>query len=628
MSIGLGACFVLGAVLGWRQIASPDLGFHLSTARWMVENRAWPATDVFSYTFTDHPYVDLQWLFQLIFYGANAIGGTAAMIALKVILTLGFWHLLVVRTQRASSALPATVPLLLILVGLADYWEERPHLFSWILASLILLVLEEWSRGNRRWLPALPAIMVVWVNSHQMFALGPVIIAVYAILELRRGARADRGLLMWSLAAFAACFANPYFLRGVLLPVTLFGEIQSDHIFTDAEYGFSELQPPYDLSLYFLAGRFVLFQAPFYWHLYTLACAIGVAGAWRRMRGPDVVLWVLFTWVFALAHKNFGYFVAVTFPIAALGTERVWILLRDAIRRRPPAALDRTTAPVWIALGLVVILIPLTVTGRLYRLAWSDFPRASGYNSRFLPVEAGEFLRTHNLQGRVVTPLGFGSYLHWATRLPVNIYGIQEVFGPQFYREYLSSLTPSGFPSFLDRWQPKIAVVSFGESPYWTFYLSGQPAWRLVHYTDTSAVFLHESIAGPSALPEPKPKVDYAPHTRDEFRRVIREASAKSDMTWSAWWQGNQAVQQPTVRRATFYLHMGWLGAAANTALEGLTASPVRLMELLMVVGNAFNALGDYELADLAYNGAQQSAHADDAVRQQVQAARDARTKR
>lgn len=626
-AIAIGTCFLLGAVLGWRQIVSPDIGFHLSSARWILENRAWPDTDLFSYTFTDHPYVDLQWLFQLVLYAANAIGGTGGMIALKILLTLTFWAFLVMRTRRAAGALPSTIPVLLVLVALGDYWEERPHLFSWVLTSLVLLVLEEWSRGNRRWLPALPIIMVVWVNSHQMFALGPVIIAVYALWELRRGRQADRGLLAWSAAALAACLVNPYHIRGFLLPLTLFGEIQSDHLFTDPMHGFAELQGPFDLSLYFLAGRFVLFQGPFYWHLYALVCAIGVAGAWRRMRVPDVVLWVLFTWVFALAHKNFGYFVAVTFPIAAIGTERVWIALRDSTRRpsRASGAGTAAVAPAWIAVGLVLVLVPLTMTGRLYRLAWTEFPISSGFNSRFLPVEAGEFLRNEKVQGRVVTPLGFGSYVHWATRLPVNIYGIQEVFGPHFYREYLSSLTPVGFPAFLTRWRPTIAVVSFRESPYWTFYLSGQSTWRLVHYTDTSAVFLHETIPGPKAVREPVPNADYAPHTREAFKRALADAAAKPDMSWSAWWQGSSAVQQPTVRRATFYLHMGWLGPAANVALDGLVASPVRLMELLMVVGNAFNALGDYEIADQAYNGALQSQHADTAVREQVQAARDSR---
>src|SRR5512147_1972403 len=69
--LAVAACGALGALLGFRQIASPDIGFHLSTARWMVEHRAWPSTDLFSFTFVGHPYVDLQWFFQLLMYGAN-----------------------------------------------------------------------------------------------------------------------------------------------------------------------------------------------------------------------------------------------------------------------------------------------------------------------------------------------------------------------------------------------------------------------------------------------------------------------------------------------------------------------------------------------------------------------------
>jgi hypothetical protein len=628
LGTAVAACFALGAFLGWRQIASPDIGFHLSTARWMVENRAWPATDLFSYTFSNHAYIDLQWLFQLVLYGANALTGPAGMIALKILVTLTFWALLVVRTRRAAGSLPASVPLLLIVVGLADFWEERPHTFSWVWGSLILLVLEEHARGSRRWLPALPLLTLVWVNSHQMFVLGPVMIAVYALWELRKGRGADRAFIGWSVAAAAACLVNPYGLHGALLPATLFGEIQEGHVFTDPEAGFFELQGPYSLSLYFLAGRFVLFQAPLYWHLYTLAVAVGVAGAWRRLRAPELVLGALFTWTFALAQKNFGYFVMVTFPIAAIGIDRVIVILRDAWReRRKVAALlgARPTTPVWIALGLVALLMPLLVTGRLHRLAWSDFPMRTGFNSRFLPVEAGEFINAQKLSGRVVTSLGFGSYVHWATRQSVNIYGIQEVFGPAFYREYLDSLTHDGFLRFLARWHPTIAVVSFAEAPVWTFALSGQPGWRLAHYTDTSAVFLHESVPGPAALGELRPGIELPSRSRADLRRQIADAGDLPDMTWGAWWRGNEPFRQREVRLATFYLHMGWLGAAISTAADGLAATPLRNPDLLMVMGNAFNALGDYDLADLAYAGALRSPYAGDHSRRQVDAAKAAR---
>jgi hypothetical protein len=397
--LAVGLCFVLGALLGWRQIASPDIGFHLSTARWMVEHRAWPVTDLFSFTFTGHPYLDLQWLFQLTLYGANALGGTGLIVALKTAVTLLFWALLVVRSRRANGgAVPWSAPLLLILVALGDYSEERPHLFSWVYGSLVLLVLEEFGRGNRRWLPALPLILLCWVNSHQLFVLGLVMIGVSAAWELRKGLAADRALLGWALASVAACLVNPYHVRGLLFPLTLFGEIQSSHVFAGASMGITELQPPFSTSLYYLAGRFVLFQPPLYWHIYTALIVVGLIGAWRRARLPDLVMWALFAWVFSRAHKNFGYFVMATFPLAAIGIDRVvfmvraWIATQRAGRLATPASPAEPRMLLVAPIVMVLALVPLVPSGWLYRLGWGDAPIGTGYNSRFLPRRASEFL--------------------------------------------------------------------------------------------------------------------------------------------------------------------------------------------------------------------------------------------
>ena len=40
-----------------------------------------------------------------------------------------------------------------------------------------------------------------------------------------------------------------------------------------------------------------------------------------------------------------------------------------------------------------------------------------------------------------------------------------------------------------------------------------------------------------------------------------------------------------------------------NTGIDGLAASPIRVMEQLLVLGNAFNAMRDYELSDMAFAG-------------------------
>jgi hypothetical protein len=626
-------CFALGALLGWREIGSPDIGFHLSSARWMLEHRAWPMTDSFTFTVTGHPYIDMQWLFQLVLYGANRAGGVGLIVAVKTLVTLVFWGLLVLRARRAAGALPWSVPLLLLLVALGDYFEERPHIFSWVYGSLILLILEEFARGNRRWLPALPVIMLFWVNTHQLFVLGLVLIGVHTGWELRKGTAADRRLLLFALLSVAACFANPYHLRGVLFPLTLFGEIQSGHVFAAASSGITELQPPFSTALYFLAGRFVLFQPPLYWHLYTVLSLVGLAGAWRKTRAPDLVIWALFAYVFSMAHKNFGYFVMATFPLAAAGVDRAlsWtraIAARRGDRRPSSARLGEPRALLWIPIALVAVLAPLTLSGKLYQLGWGDVRIRAGYSSRFLPVEASEFLRDHQIEGNVLTTFANGAYVHWVTRLRVSIYSLEEVLGPAFYDEYVASLGPQGFAAFLNRYRPTVVVASIVEAPYWVYHLSAQPAWRLVQFNDSFVVFLHESVAGPPALAASRPGVDYAMHTRDDMKRIIADASDRPDMTLRAWFQGNEALQQSRIRLSSVYMYTGRLDACVSTGIDGLAASPIRVMEQLLVLGNAFNALGDYELSDLCFSGALKSRHADAQTRQQVQTVVASRARR
>src|SRR4030095_5025970 len=163
----------------------------------------------------------------------------------------------------------------------------------------------------------------------------------------------------------------------------------------------AELQPPFSLSLYYLAGRFVLFQPPLYWHLYTALIVIGLIGAWRVARVPELALCAIFAYVFSMAHKNFGYFVMATFPLASVGIDRAILWVRE---RR---GLRVATGPRWLLLmpcALVITVAPLAGSGGLYSAAWNDAPMRTGYNSRFLPVEAAEFLNSHHIQGKVLAP--------------------------------------------------------------------------------------------------------------------------------------------------------------------------------------------------------------------------------
>ncbi len=615
--VALWLVFVLGLVLGYREIGSPDLGFHLSSARWIVENGTVPRTDIFTYTVTDHAYVDLQWLFQLFVYGLLQVGGTAGIVAATTGLTLAFAGLLLLRTWRRDGRIPLAAVLLMMLFLLATHWEPRPHLLSWMWGSLVLLVLEEHARGSRRWLPALPVIMVLWVNTHSLFVLGLVIIVVYAVRMTAAALRArangrpgplDRRLLLWSVAAVAACLANPYHVDGLLLPLTQYGDIQPGSAFTSPETGISEFTSPFSFNEYVVDGRLVLFQPRLYYQLFTVLAVAGLIGNWRRWRPAEMVLFAGFLYVFARANKNFGYFVMAVFPMAATGLDRLGGQLRAALVRKSPKGLEPHGARPWRLLWLgacgtvCLVLIPAVWTGWLYDLAWVSHRRGTGFNESLLPVEASEFINRHKIEGRPLNTWNDGGYLSWATRQKVFICSHGEVMGQGFYGRYVEAKQPGGLADALNRHVPTVAVVPYRSVPYWLYAFDRAKAWRLVHADDRTAVFVHPPAAPlVPPMPEPRAGADYPAFDDADVERVVRQAASARPPNLGEWFRGRRAWPLREMARSGFYLQTREVDACIGTALAGLERTPFLVPDLLLTLGHALNARGRYGLADRCY---------------------------
>lgn len=106
---------LLGIVLGYRQISSPDIGWHLAYAWWIIA-RGWvPYSDPLSYTVSDHPAMNMQWVFQLLLYWAHELAGSRTIVLGTTALTLVFASLLMLRSWRRNGATPlSSVPLLML----------------------------------------------------------------------------------------------------------------------------------------------------------------------------------------------------------------------------------------------------------------------------------------------------------------------------------------------------------------------------------------------------------------------------------------------------------------------------------------------------------------------------------
>ena len=112
LPLALTAGFIF--ILSLRQLSDPDLGFHLKYGKWIVENLRFPSTDQSTYTVSDHPYVDLHWLFQVMLYGVYSLTGYPGLSLFVCSLTLLLSLLLLLRSRLDKVTLPVVSLLLLI----------------------------------------------------------------------------------------------------------------------------------------------------------------------------------------------------------------------------------------------------------------------------------------------------------------------------------------------------------------------------------------------------------------------------------------------------------------------------------------------------------------------------------
>jgi hypothetical protein len=64
VGVGIYALFVLA---GNRLLIDPDTLWQVTVGQWILDHRAVPETDVFSFTMRGQPWISTQWLAQLLF---------------------------------------------------------------------------------------------------------------------------------------------------------------------------------------------------------------------------------------------------------------------------------------------------------------------------------------------------------------------------------------------------------------------------------------------------------------------------------------------------------------------------------------------------------------------------------
>jgi hypothetical protein len=211
--------------LGGKLLNDPDSYWHLAVARWILEHRAFPSADPFSHTMPGAHWIAFEWLSEMIYAGAHALGGwPAVVIVAAAAIAIAFGLLLHFLLQRLD-VIPALILALAAVVLAAPHMLARPH-------ALVLPVMVAWVAAlvgavERRAAPPftfLPLI-ALWANLHGSVAIGVAFIAPAALEALLQTSRSEwskttlRWLVFGALAVIAASL-TPYGPGILLAPIS------------------------------------------------------------------------------------------------------------------------------------------------------------------------------------------------------------------------------------------------------------------------------------------------------------------------------------------------------------------------------------------------------------------------
>jgi tetratricopeptide (TPR) repeat protein len=496
-AIPVAAAFALALT----RIEDPDAFTHLALGRDIVQQRGFPAHEPFSFASAGSRYYNPEWLFGVAFFLSYLAAGTAGVIVLKATIVALAVSILWLDSRawgEAAAVRPAgllirATVLTVIVVMMRHRFVERPDIALMVFLGFTIYALNAYVGAGRRWIFLLPALQVVWANSHPSVVVGlvPFVAVLGGGVGLRIVARlAQRwwqapatAIPSWrQLATVAvvlvgvviASVLNPYGVDVLTLPFTVADQAWFRHEVSELQ----PLRPSASPGPFVLAG-FLLLSL-----LATLS----------RLPLIPALSTVPFLHLALSAVRFVFLFMLVTAPILARNLVLATAHARGVLSRR--LVLGGAAA----ALALAVTTAAVTGAGRG---PFTDLLKAPGFgvNERWVPERALRYLDARGVEGRVFNSFHFGGYIIWRDfprRAPI-IDGRGYVPPSLLEELHFAHVSSPNLERLRVRYALEAAVMQYPAYPGHVIEevlgpnadpALASPDWALVYWDDAALVYL------------------------------------------------------------------------------------------------------------------------------------------
>lgn len=455
--------YALLTLLAPRLLADPDTYSHIALGRWMLEHHGVPDGDPFSLTLRGAHWVPFEWLAQIAYASALALGGWMGAVALAAAAASVAFGLLTHFLLRYWQPMPVLIAVLAAFVLVSSHILVRPHVLA--LPLIVLWVGTLIRAADERHPPpwhVLPA-MILWANLHGSFTFGLAIAGAIACDALWNAPAAERlrvarQWLIFGVLALAAACINPYGPEALLVTTRTIalGEVMS--VVTEwRSQDFTHLRP-FELIMLGAFG-FALYR--------------GV-----KLPLPRIVI------VFGILHLSLSQ----SRHADLLGLLTPLFLAKplaeqfSAIAASRDAAVTRLNA--WLPFTAVAMLLGLTAISGVSRniAPAANITPAAALRS-FDTVKAVPILNAYD----------FGGYLDFVG-IPAFIDGRAELYGMKFIMRHNRALDLLDLPDFLvmlDEY--KFGATLLTPSTPAVALLDRLPEWKRVYADDVAVVHVRRN---------------------------------------------------------------------------------------------------------------------------------------
>lgn len=607
----LALCF-LALCLFANTIIDSDIWWHLRTGKYIIENRAIPHTDMYSYTAGGNRWIDLHWLFQTILYGVYETLGSYGLSILFILVFSACFGLLWRAAGPRKNFLAALFLFWLGLMACGARYLARPEAFTYLMIAVYMMLLRRFERNGGWSIYALIPLQAVWTNLQGLFILGPFLVLAYAAQEIGvvfysrllkrdidpRGKQRAISMAIVSAGSAAVCLLNPYGMEGLLFPFTLLTRAGGmENIFAGA---ISELQPPF--SGYNLTTPLKYFGA------FLIVSGIAFAGDYKRLRLSHLVIFCGTAYLALTARRSVPVFVMAVLPLAVEHASNVLDKLNARVLQNRAAQAQAFGPVLYLVLSAaLVVQIASVVTNRYYIADKRAERFGFGFKEQIFPHGAFVFLKENQVKGPFFNNMDVGGLFIWEMYPDEKVFidPRLEVNTADVFAQYRAAMAhPADFGALSDRYSFNAAIIwhTSQDALFLVPVLYYSPDWQLIYLDPLAAVFVRNNARNADLLETPSINLasDEIPHfalddLNDSTPRALRsffDALVPPDRS-SLW-------AQNLFNLGLVFLVNGLPDRAAESFEAGLELTP-HVPEGHYNLGLAYERMGRPDLAMAQY---------------------------